>query len=154
VILPDEAFLGKKEIGQKVVIIGGGTVGCELALYLTEELNKEAVIIEKEKEIIPEADFINRKAIMEKLQRAEIQQYCNFSLVRITDKGVVCRDQLEREVSILADTVILAMGVRARIELVEQFQGLASEVKVIGDCLEARNIYHAFEDAWQAVLDH
>ncbi len=153
VVLPDEAFLSKKDIGQRVVIIGGGTVGCELALYLTEEKNRKVVIIEKEQELIPGATFINRIAIMEQLQRLKVEQYCNCSLTEIIDGGVLCRDQSGEEIRLAADTVVLSIGVRAKTKLVEQFQGLAPEVKVIGDCLEARDIYHAFEDAWQAVLD-
>jgi hypothetical protein len=54
--------------------------------------------------------------------------------------------------AIIADTVVLALGLSARKNVVENFEGLAPEVYVIGDCAQARKIYHAFEDAWQAVL--
>jgi len=41
---------------------------------------------------------------------------------------------------------------RAKKEVAEQFKALAPEVYVIGDCVEARKIYYAFEDVWRAVL--
>ena len=42
-------------------------------------------------------------------------------------------------------------AVVAKKEVAEQFKDLAApEVYVIGDCVEARKIYHAFEDAWRA----
>ena len=40
----------------------------------------------------------------------------------------------------------------SRGELVEKFRGLAPEVYVVGDCVEARKIYDAFENAWRAAL--
>ena len=40
----------------------------------------------------------------------------------------------------------------AKKEVAEQFKDLAPEVYVIGDCVEARKIYHTFEDAWRAAL--
>jgi hypothetical protein len=43
-------------------------------------------------------------------------------------------------------------AVVAKKEVAEQFKDLAPEVYVIGDCVEARKIYHAFEDAWRAAL--
>ena len=51
-----------------------------------------------------------------------------------------------------ADTVVLATGVRARRDIVGQFDGLAPEVCSIGDCNEARKIYDAFREARLTVL--
>lgn len=60
--------------------------------------------------------------------------------------------QVKNVYNIEADSVVLATGLRAKKEVAEQFKDLAPEVYVIGDCVEARKIYHAFEDAWRAVL--
>ena len=152
VLLPDEAFLGQKEIGERVVIIGGGTVGCELALYLSEELGRKTAVVEKEQELIPGATFINRIAIMERLRRVEVKQYTGWTLTEIGNAEVVGKSRENGREIIPADTVVLCMGVRARADVAESFHGFAPVVKIIGDCCQARDIYHSIEDSWQAVL--
>jgi len=60
--------------------------------------------------------------------------------------------QVKNVYTIEVDSVVLATGLRAKKEVAGQFKDLAPEVYVIGDCLEARKIYYAFEDVWRAVL--
>ena len=152
VLLPDAAFLGYNEIGRRVVVVGGGTVGCELALYLSEEHGREAAIVEQEAALIPGATFINRIAIMERLEKAGVRQHTHCRLTEIRPSAVVCQRNEQTAEVIEADTVVLALGVRAREKTAEQLRGLTETVKIIGDCCAARDIYHSIEDAWKAVL--
>lgn len=147
-----DVLLGRKAVGEKVVVIGGGLVGCETALFIAEELKKKVTIVEMLDEILIGVEPICVMALMERLRKAGVKIHTGWYLEEVTDKGVICTDKKWRRHEIEADTVVLAMGLTARKELVEKFKGLAPEVYVIGDCVEARKIYHAFEDAWRAVL--
>ncbi len=52
----------------------------------------------------------------------------------------------------LSDTIVLAIGIKARSELAMQFDGLAPQVFKIGDCVKPRKIYDAFHEAWNVVF--
>ena len=71
----------------------------------------------------------------------------------VSSNGVIYVDKKQQSHKIEMKTLTLAMGLRARTELVlvQNFKGLSSGVYVTGDCLEVRNIYHAFGDAWHLV---
>jgi 2-enoate reductase len=152
VLLPDAAFLLQKEIGPRVVVVGGGTVGCELALFLREEHGRETTIVEQEDQLIPGATFINRIAIMEKLEKAGVKQLTGCRLTEIRPSAVVYENSEQAAQQMEADTVVLALGVRARENSAEQLRDLAQTVEIIGDCSEARDVYHAIEEAWKAAV--
>jgi hypothetical protein len=57
-----------------------------------------------------------------------------------------------RKHTLKAGTIVLASGPAAKAELAAGFRGVAPEVYVGDDCLAAREIYNAFEDAWRAAL--
>jgi len=152
VVMGTEVLLGHKEPGAEVVVVGGGTVGSETALYIAEELKKRVTIIEMLDDILIDHEILNKTVLKERLQTAGVVIRTGWILREITDKGVVCEDNNWQMHEVAADTVVLCVGFEARKDTVEEFKGLAPEVYIIGDCVEARRIYNAFEDAWHAVL--
>jgi len=134
-------------------VIGGGLTGGVTALHIAGELKKEKiVIVEMLDEILVGVEDFCSITLTERLREAGVEVHTGWHLEEITDKGVVCIDKKWEKYEVAADTVVLATGLRARNELVEQFKYLAPEVYIIGDCTEARRIYNTFEDAWRAVL--
>lgn len=152
VVVARDVLLGQKTVGAKVVVIGGGIVGCETALYVGEELKKKVTIIARRHDILVGIENLSKIALTERLQKVGVEIYCGWELKEITDGGVVCEDRDWQRHEVAADTVIIAKGLESRKEMVEKFTGLASEVHVIGDCADARKIYNAFEDAWRTAL--
>ncbi len=147
-----EVLLGRRQPGAEVVVVGGGSVGAETALYVAEELKKKATIVEMLDDILIDHEILNKTILKERLEAAGVAIHTGWTLREITSKGVVCQDKQGHRHEIAADTVALATGFTARKEAAEQFRGLAPEVYSIGDCVESRKIYNAFEDAWRAVL--
>lgn len=153
VTFPDDVLLGKKTVGDRAVVVGAGVVGCETALYIREELKGETLLVEEQDEILPEGTVINKSALTERLDKSGIKIHVGWRMDEIVEGGgIVCRDKGGERQDVEADTVVLALGLQAKRELAEAFKNLAPQVHIIGDCNEARDIYHAFEDAWQAVL--
>ncbi|MCS7103629.1 MAG: NAD(P)/FAD-dependent oxidoreductase, partial [Candidatus Korarchaeum sp.] len=138
VLTPSDVILGKKPVGQNAVVVGGGLVGCETALYIASVLGKKVKLIEMLDMILPDVDYITRVALSEKLSEAGVEVLTGMHLEEITEKGVLCIDKSWNKHKISADTVVLAVGLSAREKVAESFKGLAPEVYMIGDCVKPR----------------
>ncbi|MEM2945303.1 MAG: FAD-dependent oxidoreductase [Thermoproteota archaeon] len=152
VVTSADVFLGRKTVGERVVVVGGGLVGCETALFIAEELRKKVAIVEMLDEILVGVEPVGVMALKERLGKAGITIHTGWRLEEVIENGIVCMDKTWCRHAIEADTVVLAVGLSARKNTVKKFEGLAPEVYVIGDCVQARKIYNAFEDAWRAAL--
>lgn len=151
-IVADKVLLGEQAVGDRVVVVGAGLIGCETALYLADELAKRVTIVEMLDEMLVGVSGMVQAALKEKLEEAGVEVYLGWRLDEVTDWGVICSDKARQKHEMEADSVVLATGLGARGEAVDQFRGLAPEVYAIGDCVEARKIYHCFEEAWRAAL--
>lgn len=152
VVTGTEVLLGQKKTGDEVVVIGGGTVGSETALYIAEELKKKVTIVEMLDDILIGHELMNKAVLKDRLQAAGVTIHTGWILREIRDGGVVCEDKSWQMQKIPADTVAMCTGLEERKDAAKEFRGLAPEVYTIGDCVQARRIYNAFEDAWYAVL--
>jgi 2-enoate reductase len=94
VVKADDVLLGRKTVGEKVVVIGGGLVGCETALFIAEELKKKVTIVEMLNEILIGIEPVNVMALKERLGKAGIGVHTGWHLERVTEKGVVCTDKM------------------------------------------------------------
>ena len=145
-----------ENVGKHAVVIGGGMVGCELALWLTKDLGKKVTIVEA----LPKLLAVNApicSANSEMLERL-VPFYgtdvrCRTTAVKAPENGLVIRDlDTGAEESIPADTVILAVGFTPDRELYNAMQE-CDEVYAIGDCKEFHNVHSAVWDAFE-VANH
>jgi 2,4-dienoyl-CoA reductase-like NADH-dependent reductase (Old Yellow Enzyme family)/thioredoxin reductase len=148
----DEVLLGKRSIGDKVVVVGAGLIGAETALYIADELKKKVTVIEMLDEIVPENEPVSRLVIIDRLAKAGIEVHTGWTLTEIKDNAALCKDKQGQVHKIETNTLVLATGLVAKKDLVQRFNNLAPAVYVIGDCQRARKIYNCFEDAWRAAL--
>jgi 2,4-dienoyl-CoA reductase-like NADH-dependent reductase (Old Yellow Enzyme family)/thioredoxin reductase len=134
--------------GRKVVVAGGGLVGCETALLLAEQ-GKEVTIVEMMDELASDMEPITRyDFLIELLPKAGIRTALKMVIAEITDQGVVVLDRWQRKSLIEADNVVIALGSRPVEDLTGIARDCAQEVYAIGDCREPRKIINAtFEGA-------
>ncbi len=138
-------------VGHKVVVIGGGMVGCEEAVSLARK-GHEVTIVEMLDTLAAECGRMHRIALMHELNVNErIVQAPGMRCTRITPEGVYAADKENVEHFFPCDTVIMAAGMRARSAEVEALRPLVKEFYVIGDARKASKIMMANRDAYDVV---
>jgi len=151
VITAPDALRQPKAVGERVIIIGGGLVGCETAELLAQK-GKRVTILEMLGRIASDVGIMARRFLLHRLREAGIRMETNIKVEEITDEGVrAVRD--DKPESFAGDTVVLALGMRANRELADEIKGTVSELYIIGDCAQPRRITEAigegFETAWK-----
>jgi len=147
----EDLLSSKKNAGRKVVMIGGGLVGCETALWLAKQ-GKEVVIVEALPEMLNSGKPIphmNRMMLLDLLKFNKVTEINNTSLLEITDKGVLLIDKDFKQSSLDADTVVIAVGYMPDNELYNKLKCKVTELYNIGDSREASNIMNAIWDAYE-----
>lgn len=133
-ILSGQTVVGKK----KVLIMGGGLVGCELAEYLNQYHN-QVTIVEMQSMLAKEDVKRSRVVLMKRLEEAGTIQKVNTKIVEILPDGIKA-DAGEGIVEMTGyDVMILALGYRSYNPLQETAESICPEVHVIGDAARARN---------------
>ncbi|MCU6735097.1 NAD(P)/FAD-dependent oxidoreductase [Diplocloster agilis] len=141
----------QKKPGKKVVVIGGGLVGCEAAAYMKETAD-EVTIIEMLDDILATADHClnNDQALRAMLAERNIPAICSAKVTRITPDSVTyVKDG--KEASIDCDTVMIAAGYRANNQLEEALEGFVKDLTVIGDAEAPRKILTAVHEGYHAI---
>lgn len=134
------------EIGKKVVIIGGGLIGCELAIFLNE-LGHEVTLVVRSR-LARTAPRLHRAGIRLWLAKG-VEVLLRHRTIAAAENGVLVEDENGRRSYIHADTVIRALGLASNTEAVERIRACAgdAEVKLIGDCKKVGKITDANGDA-------
>ncbi len=144
------AVYGKESsLGDTVVVIGGGQVGCETALHLAG-LGKHVTVLEMRSELAPDASITHRGDLL-----AEISKAGNFiamtaaTCTGVTQEGVTY-EKGGKSGALSADTVILAAGMIPRIVEADSFAGLAHFYRPAGDCVSPRTVEQATREGYFA----
>ena len=140
------------KIGQRVVIIGGGFIGCEEAVDLAKK-GHDVTILEMLDTLASECGRMHRIALMHELDTNErITQATGMRCTKIDETGVYAADKDGNEVFYPCETVVMASGMRSRADEVEALRPLVKEFYVIGDARKAAKIMNATRDAYDAVV--
>jgi len=145
-----DLLLGKTRAGDTVVVVGGGLVGCETALWLAKQGN-EVTIVEILSDLMV-AGFpvfrANRIMLLDLLALYKVEVVTNTSIHEITDEGVVVIDKRFKSREVRCDTVALALGLKAENQLYNLLRGKVMQLYAIGDCKEPRRILEAIWDGY------
>jgi 2-enoate reductase len=133
-------------VGERVIVCGGGLVGCEVAWYLAE-LKKRVTIVEMLDEVATDMEIGSRIAVLKKLREHGVGMVCNLKMEKIIPgKGIIGIDQDLTKRGVRGDTVVLAMGFDPNRALFEM-EDRPYEAYLIGDAKEPRRIIDAMREA-------
>jgi 2,4-dienoyl-CoA reductase (NADPH2) len=120
-------------IGKRVVVIGGGLHGCELAEFLAKRGRKVTVV--ESGDMLGEGMvgvFLGH--LMVWFQKKGVAAITGVKEVEITKTGVVVTAKDGTKSTIEADTVVPAVPLSANTELFKSLEGKVPEVYAVGDC--------------------
>lgn len=135
------ALVDTGKLGNKVVVVGGGLVGCEVASFIAHQ-GKSVTLIEQLDDVALDTGSARRKLLIQKLKEENITVILRAEAREIRKDGVVFVENGQSGV-LTADTVVLAIGARANRELMDALGNAKVEVHAIGDCVAPRRIAQA-----------
>jgi 2,4-dienoyl-CoA reductase-like NADH-dependent reductase (Old Yellow Enzyme family)/thioredoxin reductase len=136
-----------EKIGQDVVIIGGGSTGCELGIELVR-CGKNVTILERSGMLAKNGNLLYRIGLRQTMEKEEkLYWELNSTCKEITDNGVIFI-QDGKEKFIKAHTVILSTGLKTDPKAIESFYGIVPDTYVIGDANKPRNVMDATREAY------
>jgi len=127
--------LSGKETGNRVVVVGGGMVGCETADFLAEK-GKKVTVVEMLPAIAQDMEFVRRGMLLDRFAEYPIEVKTDTEIREIVAGGVITGNGEK----ITADTVVLALGVIASRELEIPLSSKSWALYCVGDCDTPGNI--------------
>ena len=144
-------YAAPEQAGQKLVILGGGLVGCELAIYMAGQ-GREVTVLEMAPMLNAGTNLLQGQSIGIELERLHVKVQLNTRVTGVTAQGVAAQGP-EGEVLYPADTVACALGMTALREEAMALALCAPEFHQLGDCAAPANIYQATNTAYFAAMD-
>ena len=132
VVTVHDVLTFKVTTGHKVVIVGGGTVGCETADFLAS-YGRDVTIIEMLPDIACDMPPSSKYFLVERLAQQKVKVVTSATVQKITSDGVIVSRDGREETIAGVNTIILALGTASQNELAREIEGKVSEVFVIGD---------------------
>lgn len=135
-------------VGKKVVVVGGGLTGCEIAYELALQ-DKDIAIVEMKNDIIAQSgiSLANSSYLRDWFKWKNVPVHLETSVKEVKDGAVVCKDKDGKEFEIACDTVVSAAGY-----IPDPLAPKQSNVQLVGDCHNVGNVRTVIWGAYEAAM--
>lgn len=151
VVMPIHVYGHEEELGQNIVVVGGGEIGAETGLYLAE-CGHQVTLLTRQDRVAPDATCTHYREMFEErwLREDHFHFLTNVQIESVTDTGVIYRDREGRLCEMPADTVVISGGRAADTEFALSFYGSANDFFLVGDCKTPGNVQTCMRMAYAA----
>ena len=146
VMYAEDVLLGKCVTGSKVLIIGGGTVGCETAHFLAE-YGKSITIVEMTNDVGADLGFIPGPILFDKLRRWGVEILTSTKVTEILEREVLVEQDGKKKELTGFDSIVIALGYVPVIELHDQVKESVPEIYLVGDAHRPMKVMEALSEA-------
>jgi 2,4-dienoyl-CoA reductase-like NADH-dependent reductase (Old Yellow Enzyme family)/NADPH-dependent 2,4-dienoyl-CoA reductase/sulfur reductase-like enzyme len=142
------------ETGDRVVVVGGGLVGCETALSLAMAGKGVTIVDILVADRIAEAGGLTTRAmLLAFLEDNGVELLTETTVEAVREDAVIAVGKGGERIELPADSVIMATGYHARHQVAESFRGSAYDVFYVGDCRKAENILTAVHSGFNVAVE-
>ena len=141
-------YLSGKEVGDNVIIIGGGLTGCEIAYNLILK-GKNPQIVEMKNDLIPVKGvcLANSSFLREMLALKKTPVYLETKVLEIKEDSVVVQDKNGKTIDLKCDSVINAIGYNPK-----PLAKSSKKVHIVGDAKKVGNLRTVIWRAWDVCM--
>lgn len=150
---------GMPDVGDNIVIIGGGFAGVECGIGLGMK-NKNAVVVEMSDAIAsgpntpyPGTGAMQIDSLWLNAKKYHVDIRLNTKCVEVTEEGIICEERDGNQILLKADAVIAAGGMKPRSEVVDKLRENVIDFAWAGDCYAPGLIKTAVEQGFNAAMD-
>jgi len=141
-----EALTDPAKIGGKVVVLGGGMIGCETAEFFARR-DRSVTILEMLKDVALDVNPFVRKSLLKRLQELKVSFIVNTKVIQI-DQDYVRGVTNGEERNFRGDSFIVAMGMESERTLGASLKKDLLEYYEAGDCLKPRKLMEAIHEGF------
>ncbi len=145
-----DVLLKNADPGKNVVVVGGGLVGCELAIWLARN-GKNITLVEVQNKLLAVNGPLchaNSEMLEKLVPFSGVKVLTSAKIIKNTEKGVIVNVNGSEEL-IEADSVVLAVGYTSENTLYDELKYEVADIHLIGDARRVSNIMYAIWDAYE-----
>ena len=150
----DDILYGRVHPGRKIVVLGGGSVGCEVADYLAPTVNdlaktnRDVTVVEMGPVLAPTEGAAGRASLITRMVGKGVHVLTGARVTGVTEDSVLYeRDGAQGSIED-AETLVLALGYRPDLALADALDAAGVSVHLLGDAAKPGNIKDAIEGAY------
>ncbi len=151
-----DVYDAPEKVGQNVLMIGGGLVGCETGLHLAKS-GKNVTIIEMADAVAADSYPMHRLGLLDEMSRM-LTVKTGLKCTNITPGSVTAQDKDGSVHTFEGDTVIYALGMKANANTAASLKAMVEKelgaipVYTVGDCVRASKVYEAGREGFTAAM--
>ena len=155
----DDILAGNTFPGRKVVIIGGGSVGCETADYLAPLVNdlfprnRDITVLEMLPGVMMGETGPGRSLLVQRMMKKGVHLICGGTVTKIDENNIYYTQDGQDKCICDADTLVFAAGYKPDSAVEDMLKATGSSYHLIGDAEKVGNIKDAVTRAWQIAKD-
>jgi 2,4-dienoyl-CoA reductase-like NADH-dependent reductase (Old Yellow Enzyme family)/thioredoxin reductase len=147
----EDALTGSVPLGRKILIVGGGGIGAEVADYLSEN-GAEVTLVEMREGIALDLVAHLQYFLNKRLKEKEVQMLLLTKAIRFEKDGLWVEDPQGKRKLDGFDSMVIALGSVPSDDLVESLKGKVPAVYVVGDASKPREVMEALLEAEEVAL--
>lgn len=151
----DDILAGRAFPGRKIVVLGGGSVGCETADYLAPLIddlfprNREITLLEMTDHIMPGETGPGRSLLVQRMRKKGVRMICGAKVERVDEECIYYRKDGEEYCIADADTLVFAIGYRKDASVEEMLKASHNTYDMIGDADTVGNLKSAVSQGYE-----
>lgn len=141
-----DVISGKEQVGDKVIVLGGGMTGLITADFLAEQ-GKQVIVLNRKKSFAEEMSSNDRYYLRERLKKGNVSLYKNVSVQQFTDDGVVFKTNGKEMTLTNFDSVVISEKQRPIRDAKKLEKKTTAKFHLIGDAKSPRHLMYCISEA-------